>query len=95
VNLRHYGHGAAWGKMDYYPGGMTEVTEVCRPDPFFFRKMSTSKLLPSLNRPVLLSTGSDRLACNQAEIVVIGLGPIGLLHCPDCQALRSGEDFWH
>ena len=27
-NLKHYGHGAAWGKMDYYPGGMAEYTEV-------------------------------------------------------------------
>jgi threonine dehydrogenase-like Zn-dependent dehydrogenase len=80
ANLRHYGHGAARGKMDYYPGGMSEYTEVWA-DRIHFLPEDVDFEAAALIEPTCIAVHGVRSAGVQSgqEIVVIGLGPIGLL----------------
>ena len=80
ADTQHIGHGAGWGEMDYYPGGMAEEFEVWEgfayeiPDTVSFEEAT---FLDGLAVAVH--------ACDQAgidegsRVAIVGLGPIGML----------------
>lgn len=75
----HIGHGAGWGKMEYYPGGMAEFcqiwnTNVCElPDKVSFEEATISDPLSVAIHAISLSgiEGGD-------NVLVLGTGPVGL-----------------
>jgi threonine dehydrogenase-like Zn-dependent dehydrogenase len=78
-NMIHYGHGAGWGQMDYYPGGMAEFcpawAEKCYVLP--------EEVLPH-EAALLDGLGVSLHALRTAgfgpvaDVAVIGCGPIGM-----------------
>ena len=75
----HIGHGAGWGTMDYYPGGMAEYcqiwnTHVCEiPDSMSFEEAT---LLDPVSVGIHAITKSDIRPGE--DVVVLGTGAVGL-----------------
>jgi threonine dehydrogenase-like Zn-dependent dehydrogenase len=93
-NLKHYGHGAAWGKMDYYPGGMAEYTEVWE-DRIHFLPEDIDFEAAALIEPTSIAVHSLRSGGLQPgqEVAVIGLGPVGLLTVQVARRCGAGRIF--
>ena len=78
-NTAHIGHGAGWGKMEYYPGGMAEYcqiwnTNVCElPEKVSFEEATILDPLSVAVHAISLSgiEGGD-------DVLVLGTGPVGL-----------------
>ena len=78
-NMIHYGHGAGWGKMDYYPGGMAEFcpawAEKCYVLP---------EHIPPHEAALVDGLGVSLHAVRTAgfrpggDVAVLGCGPIGM-----------------
>ncbi len=78
-NTQHIGHGAGWGEMDYYPGGMADYCQVWNthvvelPDSVSF---SEATLLDPI------SVGIHAISISRIKpgdnVLVLGSGPVGL-----------------
>ena len=79
-NLKHYGHGAGWGEMDYYPGGMSEYTEVWE-DRIHYLSEGLDFEEAAFIEPTSIAIHCVRAGHVQPgqEVAVLGLGTIGLL----------------
>lgn len=77
-NTKHIGHGAGWGEMEYYPGGMADYcqiwnTHVCEiPDTM---SHDEATILDPLSVAIHAITQSD-MAPGE-DVLVLGAGPIG------------------
>lgn len=78
-NTQHIGHGAGWGKMEYYPGGMAEYcqiwnTHICElPDSVSFDEAT---LLDPLSVAIHAITQADLPV--GADVLILGSGAIGV-----------------
>lgn len=78
-NMIHLGHGAGWGKMDYYPGGMAEFCPVWAEKCYVLPER-----VPPHEAALLDGLGVSLHAVRRAgfepgrNVAVIGCGPIGL-----------------
>lgn len=78
-NMVHYGHGAGWGPMEYYPGGMAEFCPVWADKCYVLPER-----IPPHEAALLDGLGVSLHAVRTAgftpgqDIAVIGCGPIGL-----------------
>ncbi len=88
----HIGHGAGWGKMDYYPGGMAEFcqiwnTNVCElPERISFEEATILDPLSVAVHAISLSgiEGGD-------DVLVLGTGPVGLCIGQAVRAYGAGK----
>lgn len=88
----HIGHGAGWGDMDYYPGGMAEYcqiwnTNVCElPDSVSFEEATILDPLSVAIHAINLSgiEGGD-------DVLVMGTGPVGLCIAQAVRAYGAGK----
>jgi threonine dehydrogenase-like Zn-dependent dehydrogenase len=93
-NTRHIGHGAGWGLMDYYPGGMAEFCPVWAthvyelPDELSFEEAT-------LLDPLAVAVHAVRLAGVRpgSRALVLGSGPVGLLIAQVVRALGCSTVF--
>jgi L-iditol 2-dehydrogenase len=94
ADLRHFGHGAAWGKMYNYPGGMAEYTEVWE-DRIHFLPEDVDFEAAALIEPTSIAVHSLRSGSLQPgqEVAVIGLGPVGLLTVQVARRCGAGRIF--
>lgn len=80
ANVQHIGHGAGWGEMEYYPGGMAEEFEVW--DGFAYEIPDTVSFEEAtfLDGLAVAIHACDR-ACITAgsRVAIVGLGPIGMM----------------
>ncbi|TCL74114.1 (R,R)-butanediol dehydrogenase/meso-butanediol dehydrogenase/diacetyl reductase/L-iditol 2-dehydrogenase [Hydrogenispora ethanolica] len=78
-NTKHIGHGAGWGEMSYYPGGMAEYCEVWRthvceiPDSISYEEAT---LLDPISVAIHAITQTAIQPADQ--VLVLGSGPVGL-----------------
>ena len=79
ANMIHYGHGAGWGSMAYYPGGMAEYCPV-----WAEKCYALPERVPPHEAVLLDGLGVSLHAVRTAgflpgkDVAVIGCGPIGL-----------------
>ena len=93
-NMIHYGHGAGWGKMDYYPGGMAEFCPVWAEKCYVLPEHvppHEAALVDGLGVAVhAVRTAGFR---HGKDIAVIGCGPIGMGIAAVARAWGAGEIF--
>ncbi|BFL12746.1 alcohol dehydrogenase catalytic domain-containing protein [[Clostridium] hylemonae] len=78
-NTVHIGHGAGWGNMEYYPGGMAEYCQVWSDKVYPFEKISYEEASTLDFAAVALSSVRKIPKIFAEDAVVIGAGPIGLM----------------
>ncbi len=77
---RHLGHGAGWGEMEYYPGGMAEYCQIWAThaypvaDHVTFEEASTLDFVS-----VALSAAKKAKSVFSEDCLIIGSGPVGLV----------------
>jgi len=78
-NMIHLGHGAGWGRREYYPGGMAERCPVwarrCLPLPTGLDPVHATMLDPM--GVAVHATGLGHLG-RLPDVAIIGCGPVGL-----------------
>ena len=78
-NMIHYGHGAGWGQLEYYPGGMAEYSPAWAEKCFVLPER-----IPPHEAALLDGLGVSLHAMRTAgfrpggDVTVIGCGPIGM-----------------
>lgn len=77
-NTAHLGHGAGWGEMEYYPGGMAEYCQVWSDHVYPFEHVSfeEASTLDFVTVGMAAVAKADKIFAEDA--VVIGTGPVGL-----------------
>ena len=78
-NTLHLGHGAGWGKMDYYPGGMTSYCRVWNTNVVELPD-TVSYIEATLLDPISVGVHAISLSgiASGDRVLVLGSGPVGL-----------------
>jgi len=78
VNTKHFGHGAGWGEMDYYPGGMAEYCAVWAENCYEVPESISFEEAALLD---IVGVAVHAVKVSQLEIgetvAVLGSGPVG------------------
>ena len=75
----HIGHGAGWGEMEYYPGGMAEYCQVWSDKVYPFEKISYEEASALDFAAVALASVRKVPKVFAEDAAVIGGGPVGLM----------------
>jgi threonine dehydrogenase-like Zn-dependent dehydrogenase len=77
---RHLGHGAGWGKMEFYPGGMAELCPAFANQIYELPAHVTNEQAVFLDPLITALHVVDTAQLQPADrVVILGAGPIGLL----------------
>jgi len=80
VNTKHFGHGAGWGEMDYYPGGMAEYCAVWAENCYQIPETVSFEEAALLD---IVGVAIHAVKVSQLEmgdtVVILGSGPVGCL----------------
>ena len=76
---RHIGHGAGWGEMDYYPGGMAEYCQVWATHVYELPEQISYEEATFLD-PLAVAVHAAHVSRLKpgADCLVLGSGPVGL-----------------
>lgn len=91
---KHLGHGAGWGLMDYYPGGMAEYCPVWRTHALEIpEKISYDEA--TLIDPLSVAIHAIKLSGIKPvdDVLVLGTGPVGLCLAQAVRAFGAGHVF--
>lgn len=77
---RHIGHGAGWGEMDYFPGGMADYCPVWATHAFVLPDAISDEEATFLD-PLAVAVHAVSISRLQpgCSVLVLGSGPVGLL----------------
>lgn len=77
-NTKHIGHGAGWGEMEFYPGGMAEYCQVWSDHVYPFENATFEEVSTLDFVAVGLAAVSKIKKVFAEDAVIIGTGPVGL-----------------
>lgn len=91
-NTKHIGHGAGWGHMDYYPGGMAEYCPVWSTHVYEIPE-TISYEAATLIDPLSVAIHAIKLSCIKPmdSVLVLGSGPVGLCIAQAVRAFGAGN----
>lgn len=77
---KHIGHGAGWGDMEYYPGGMAEYCQIWASHAYPFSDHVSFEEASALDFiSVALSAAKKAKSVFSEDCLIIGSGPVGMV----------------